>query len=76
MPTPKPTANTAQVQSSVYHSGWGFIGNDGSLKGQVVTVGAAATVRPQGNTSVTLSRDLVVLATTAPTPMAHLSSMV
>ncbi len=64
VPTPKPTANAAQAQSSVYHSGWGFIGNDGSLKGQVVTVGAAATVRPQGNTTVTLSRDLVVLATT------------
>lgn len=64
VPTPKPTANAAQVQSSVYHSGWGFIGNDGSLNGQVVTVGAAATVKPQGNTTVTLSRDLVVLATT------------
>ncbi len=64
VPTPIPTANAAQVPTSVYHSGWGFIKADGSLSGQVVTVAAGAAVKPQGDATVTLSRDLVVLATT------------
>lgn len=63
VPTLTPTANSTQVQSSVYHSGWGFINDDGSLNGQVVTVKAAG-VQPQGNATVTVSRGLVVLATT------------
>ena len=64
VPVPTPTVNSTQVQSSVYHSGWGYLKSDGSLSGQVVTVGASATVRPQSNATVTLSRDLVVVATT------------
>lgn len=63
LPTPTPTVNTTQVQSSVYHSGWGFIRDDGSLNGQVVTVEAAG-VKPQGNAAITLSKGSVVLVTT------------
>lgn len=63
LPTPTPTINATQVQSSVYHSGWGFISDDGSLSGQVVTVEAAG-VKPQGDTAITLSKGSVVLATT------------
>lgn len=61
---PTPTVDATQVESSVYHSGWGYIKADGSLRGQVVTVGPAGTVKVQANAMVTLSRDLVALATT------------
>ncbi|MEO8269466.1 MAG: carboxypeptidase-like regulatory domain-containing protein, partial [Aureliella sp.] len=61
---PTPTANAVQAQSSVYHSGWGVLQDDGSLKGQVVTIGSGSSISPQGNATITLSKDLVVLATT------------
>lgn len=64
VPTPTPAIEVGQVQSAVYHSGWGALQSDGSLRGQVVTVGSAAAVNPQGNATVTLSQDLVVIATT------------
>ena len=63
VPAPKPATEVAHAQTSVYHSGWGAIQADGSLKGRVMTVGEAGAVQAQGNTVVTLSKDMMVLAT-------------
>ena len=65
VPSPSPISSGAvNAQTTVYHSGWGAIQSDGSLKGRVVTVGDAGSVQSQANTVVTLSKDLMVLATT------------
>ncbi len=64
VPAPTPTADVMRTQPTVYHSGWGALQSDGGLKGRVVVVGASGAVQPQANATVTLSQDLVVLATT------------
>lgn len=65
VPPPSPISSGAvNAQTTVYHSGWGAIQSDGSLQGRVVTVGDAGAVQAQANTVVTLSKDLMVLATT------------
>lgn len=65
VPSPSAISSGAvSAQTTVYHSGWGAIQSDGSLQGRVVTVGEAGAVQTQANTVVTLSKDLMVLATT------------
>lgn len=65
VPPPSPISSGAvNAQTAVYHSGWGAIQSDGTLKGRVVTVGEAGAVQAQANTVVTLSKDMMVLATT------------
>lgn len=64
MPAPKLATGADYTQTAVYHSGWGAIQSDGSLKGRVVTVGDAGAVQAQADAVVTLSKNLMVLATT------------
>lgn len=64
VPAPNPAGQAVHTQTTVYHSGWGAIQSDGSLSGRVVTVAEAGAVQAQANTVVTLSKDLMVLATT------------
>lgn len=64
VPAPTPTVDVTRTQSTVYHSGWGALQSDGTLNGKVLTVGTAGTVQSEANAEVTLSQDLVVLATT------------
>ncbi len=64
VPAPKATAGAVHTQTTVYHSGWGAIQSDGSLKGRVVTVGDGGAVQAQANAVVTLSKNLMVLETT------------
>lgn len=62
---PSPSSSSTRPEGAsrqVYHSGWGFLTADGTLRGKVVCVGGNGELQPQANATVTLSRDTVPMA--------------
>ena len=62
VPGPAGGARAAVTPMQVYHSGWGAISSDGSLRGKLVCVGSGGELLPQAGATVTLSRDMLPLA--------------
>ncbi len=59
-----PSPTPQQTSTARFHSGWAALQPDGSLLGRAVMLGGAGNVSPQPSARVTLSRNLIPLATT------------